>query len=51
MLQVANKVVFALAGFSVDGQDQFAAGLDFTGERENRLSRSKLSSVSDVRVN
>lgn len=30
VLQVANKVVLALAGLGVDGQHQFAAGLDFT---------------------
>lgn len=34
MLQVADKVVLPLASFSVDGQHQLVARLDFTGEGE-----------------
>lgn len=42
MLQVADEVVLALAGFGVDGQHQLVARLDFTAEGENRLSDLKL---------
>ena len=34
VLQVADEVVLPLAGFGGDGQHQFVARLDFTGEGE-----------------
>lgn len=36
VLQVTDKVVFALAGLGVDGQHQLVAGLDFTEETQEK---------------